>query len=164
MPPKIYLNFAGLSQNCIKLHRIWDEIMFVSTCNEHAGRDCRDLQIDPLVLHWEKLSAYKAGNHQCQTANLVADLGPWRLDISPSCLSVMFGWNIQSNVLNSMSHLPNILQTVSKNDPIRVRIVSIIVSCAKSLHPVHVTGACCIPSNGQMSQTLCRPRGFLTIG
>lgn len=57
----------------------------------------------------------------------------------------MLDKTVTSNSLNSMPHLSNILQILSKNDPLRVRIVSIIVSCPKPLHPVHVTGACLCP-------------------
>lgn len=57
----------------------------------------------------------------------------------------MLDETVTSNSLNSMPHLSNILQILSKNDPLRVRIVSIIVSCPKPLHPVHVTGACLCP-------------------
>lgn len=40
----------------------------------------------------------------------------------------MLDETVTSNSLNSMPHLSNILQILSKNDPLRVRIVSIILA------------------------------------
>lgn len=64
------------------------------TCNQNAGRDCRNLKINtphtytPLYTgrNWAPTNER---NHQCHTASVVADLGPHLLNISPSSLSVV---------------------------------------------------------------------------
>lgn len=50
--------------------------------------------------------------------------------------------NFQSNILNGMPKLPNILQILSKNDALGVKIVSIIVNCPELPYPVHWAAVC----------------------
>lgn len=127
-----------------------------STRNQNAGTDYRNLQIDTPHHHFtlgeivrlqRKVTTNVTQSICCQT--WVSDS---LLFHQAACQHI--GWNIQSNVLNSMAHLPNILQILLKKDALRVRVVSIIVvSGLKPLHPVHVTGAClwyCIHSNVQI--------------